>query len=294
MAASLRATAGTSMGSTGDASSRQPRGHQRGTLNAALPVNRIAQQSRRLRPSTGPIDVPMSTNTLGLWTFSNTARMRIEHSWFNDLPVESQRSLRAASRLRRFSKGQFVYHEGELGDTLHLIERGHVAIKVQASFGEEVTLDVLGPGDTFGYHALIADNLRRTTSAVSLGSLETLALFGSDFAALRAASPGIDAFLVRLLLDQVQHVSRMLVESRSFDAETRVFRRLAELSTRFPDDGGAVVIPITQDDLAGLAGTTRPTTNRVLQEAVRRGAIVLGRGRITLLDLDDIERSARS
>ena len=44
------------------------------------------------------------------------------------------------------------------------------------------------------------------------------------------------------------------------------------------------MIPLTQEDLAGLAGTSRATVNQVLKAEQRRGTLELGRGRTTILD----------
>ena len=44
------------------------------------------------------------------------------------------------------------------------------------------------------------------------------------------------------------------------------------------------MIPLTQEDLAAMAGTSRATVNRVLREEERLGAVALERGRVTLLD----------
>ena len=40
-----------------------------------------------------------------------------------------------------------------------------------------------------------------------------------------------------------------------------------------------VVVPLTQDDIAQLAGTTRPTTNQVLKRLEAQGVIRSARGR---------------
>ena len=52
------------------------------------------------------------------------------------------------------------------------------------------------------------------------------------------------------------------------------------LAEQYREPGGDAVIPLTQDDLAGLAGTSRLTVNRVLQDMRRRGQVELTRGRI--------------
>lgn len=49
-------------------------------------------------------------------------------------------------------------------------------------------------------------------------------------------------------------------------------------------DGADAVIPLTQEELAGLAGTSRATVNRVLREAERAGTLKLSRGKVAVLD----------
>jgi CRP-like cAMP-binding protein len=53
------------------------------------------------------------------------------------------------------------------------------------------------------------------------------------------------------------------------------------------------VVPLTQEDLAALAGTSRATVNRVLRAEAKRGAIALARGRTTVLEREALERRAR-
>jgi CRP/FNR family cyclic AMP-dependent transcriptional regulator len=76
-------------------------------------------------------------------------------------------------------------------------------------------------------------------------------------------------------------------------ADKRVLRRLLELGDLYAEADGATVVPLTQEDLAGLAGTSRATVNRVLREEEARGSVKLGRGRTTVLDRDALARRGR-
>lgn len=53
------------------------------------------------------------------------------------------------------------------------------------------------------------------------------------------------------------------------------------------------MIPLTQEDVAELAGTTRSTANRALRQAEESGLLRIGRGRIELLDPKGISHLAR-
>jgi CRP/FNR family transcriptional regulator, cyclic AMP receptor protein len=69
--------------------------------------------------------------------------------------------------------------------------------------------------------------------------------------------------------------------------ERRVLRRLAELSALYA--GRDSVIPLTQEQLAEMAGMSRATVNRVLREEQgRRGTVELRRGRTSVLDAEAI------
>jgi CRP-like cAMP-binding protein len=53
-----------------------------------------------------------------------------------------------------------------------------------------------------------------------------------------------------------------------------------------------VTIAVTQEDLAGLAGTTRGTVNQVVQSEVRRGTLTSSRGKIMVLDAIGLAKRA--
>ena len=53
------------------------------------------------------------------------------------------------------------------------------------------------------------------------------------------------------------------------------------------------MIPLTQDDLAGLCGTTRPTINRQLGELADQNLLQVARGRIVVTDLPGLTRKTR-
>jgi CRP/FNR family transcriptional regulator, cyclic AMP receptor protein len=201
----------------------------------------------------------------------------------------------AACSRRRWRKGQTVFHEDDPGDTLHLVARGRFAVRASTSLGDVATFAVLGPGETFGELALLDADQRRTATVDALEAGETLALRRDAFERLRAAHPVVERVLVAVLADQVRRLSERLVEALWTPADQRVLRRLLELADRYGDDGsaGAVTVPLTQDVLASMAGTTRPTANRALRAAEEAGLVRMGRGRIEVVDAAGLARRAR-
>jgi CRP-like cAMP-binding protein len=209
------------------------------------------------------------------------------------LPPEDVRRLLSIARRRRFHKGEVVFHRDDPADSLHLIARGRFAARVTTPVGDSVLLEVLGPGQAFGELALLQPGERRSATVSALEDAETRSVFRDDFAQLQRSHPGLKDVLLRLLAAQLRRASDRIVEAHYVDADTRVRRRLIELAESYGTTDAAAVVPLTQEDLAAMAGTSRATVNRVLREEEKQGAADLGRGRVTLLDVDALRRRCR-
>jgi CRP-like cAMP-binding protein len=166
-------------------------------------------------------------------------------------------------------------------------------VRATTPLGDVATFRVLGPGEIFGEQALLVADARRVATAVALDTLETHTLHRDDFEALRQTHQQIDRFLVEALVVQVRRLSDHLQEALFVPADLRVLRRLVEVSAIYTTADGETVIPLTQDDIASLAGTSRPTANRVLKAAEEDGLLVVGRRRIEVLDDEGLAARAR-
>ena len=102
----------------------------------------------------------------------------------------------------------------------------------------------------------------------------------------------MERLVVSLLAERVDQLSRRLLEALYIGVEGRVFRRLMELDEIYGNGEPGTVIPLTQDDLAGLAGASRPTVNQVLARLGDQGVVVVGRGRIQILHPAGLRRLA--
>lgn len=206
-----------------------------------------------------------------------------------DLPPDDVREVLAIARRRTFAKGEVVFHRDDPAESLHLVVRGRFGARVLTPLGDSVLFDVLGPGQCFGELALLLPDARRSATVDALEAGETRSVFRDDFAALQRAHPGVKDVLLRLLAEGLRRSTDRVVEAHHVDAETRVRRRLVDLAATYED----AVVPLTQEDIAAMAGTSRATVNRVLREEVKLGAVALARGRSTVLDRDALERRCR-
>lgn len=208
------------------------------------------------------------------------------------VPVEDRHRLVATLRRRAYRRDEVIFHQGDPADTLHLVAAGHVSVRVTLPGGEFVIVALFGPGDAFGETALVGGPRPRGGTVMALDPCETLSLSRDQFERLRASYPGVNRFLVDLLSARVDRLNRQLLEALYVPAERRVLRRLLDLCQMYGGNGQHVVIPVTQETLASLAGTTRPTANQVLGRLAARQLVEVSRGQIAVLNRGELHRRA--
>jgi CRP/FNR family transcriptional regulator len=161
--------------------------------------------------------------------------------------------------------GIAVVRQGEPCPGLWIVETGLLLQRATSPEGRELTFDVLGPGDPVGEPG-------GACAPATVRSLRYSRLLPVE------ASAAAD-----LLAARARRAAALACDLAWLDAAARVERRLRDLAERFgrPALGGTLLmLPLTQEDLGGLAGTTRESANRALRSLEARGRVrVVGRGR---------------
>ena len=144
-------------------------------------------------------------------------------------------SLRARSRT--FARGEVVFHEGDIGDTIHLIERGLFAVRTSTTAGRSLIINVLATGDVFGEFAVFTAEGRRTSSVTSLAGGATIAIERDDLRAVLHDSPDLVDALLSAVVTKAENTRVRLVELLAVPADLRVLsgapvRRVARRQRR--------------------------------------------------------------
>jgi CRP/FNR family cyclic AMP-dependent transcriptional regulator len=208
----------------------------------------------------------------------------VEWTLLRGLSDDEVEQVMAVGRPRRFARREVVWHDGDRADTIHLIRSGRIAVRVMTSLGEVATVAVWGPGDAAGIVDVHGSEPFHVTSALALQPTETMAVRVDDLTEIRRRLPAVNDAVIRLLSDKIIDLVSQLVDAHYVPADTRVLRRLSVLSELYDRGDDVIVIPLTQEDIAEVAGVTRPTVNRVLKKEEKRGTLRLARGTITVTD----------
>jgi CRP/FNR family transcriptional regulator, cyclic AMP receptor protein len=203
--------------------------------------------------------------------------------------MDDVRAGRVRARKRIFAKGEVVFHEDDPGDSLHLIEAGLFAVRTSTNSGQSLIINVLTSGDVFGEFAVFSPEGRRTTEVDALVAGRTYSIRREEVARALREQPDLIGELMGAVVAKADSTRRRLVELLSVPADLRVIRAVLLVLGLDPSSD---VVPLTQNDLASLAATTRPTANHVLREEAERGTLRLARGRISVLDANKLARRA--
>ncbi len=111
-------------------------------------------------------------------------------------------------RLRQFASGDLIFHEGDLGTEMYIIQEGQVEILRLGSDGPR-RLALLERGDFFGEMSIL-DELPRTATAAAVGDARLVEINGATFDEMLRANPEIAIRIMRKLSLRVRQAAEQL------------------------------------------------------------------------------------
>jgi CRP/FNR family transcriptional regulator, cyclic AMP receptor protein len=208
---------------------------------------------------------------------------------------EAAGALRAQGAVRVYRRGEALMHAGQVPQDVFVLLAGRVKVSTSTAAGRELLLAFREPGDLVGELSAL-DEQPRSATVVALEPVEALVVAHAAFRAWLAAHPPAAHALLRLLAARLRDADAKRVQLAGYDALGRVAFCLLELSSRFGSaeaEGTEILLPISQDELAGWAGASLESVGRALATMRRLGWIETRRRRIRVLDAPALERATR-
>jgi len=115
-----------------------------------------------------------------------------------------------AKFLNHFKKGTVLFHEGDEGEEMYIIQSGKVAIKKRVPHGE-TTLAVLEKGDFFGEMAIL-ERQPRSASATMLEDGDLIVISGEIFGDMIKSNPEVAVRMLRKQSIRLRETNRQLQE----------------------------------------------------------------------------------
>jgi CRP/FNR family cyclic AMP-dependent transcriptional regulator len=209
--------------------------------------------------------------------------------------ADPDRLARLAARafVRRFATGQVVFTEGEPSDHLYVVRTGRLRVLVTSPRGDELTLSVLGPGDTMGELSII-DGAARSASAEAVEATELLTLPAADVRAAFEADPALLLAVAGELAGIVRRLTGGTADLVFLDLPRRLAKLIVTESRQTRTGIIRVEVGMSQSGLAARLGVTRQSLNRALSGLTRRGWLSAAGGGYVVHDLAALQRFADS
>lgn len=210
---------------------------------------------------------------------------------FADLQDEELRELAARLGRRTFAADMILFHKGSPSQALYLIESGRVRAFALGDQGQEMTLDIYGPGECFGETALV-DGQMRSAGAMTLEPTVTYALPRDDFLRCLERHPAVARRALALLAERLNWLTAFAEHLAFLDVTGRMAAVLLELAEHHGVDAGhsQIGLHLTQAELASCCVASRVMVNKVLGLFRDEGLIKLDGQAITILDAGGLRR----
>jgi CRP/FNR family transcriptional regulator/CRP/FNR family cyclic AMP-dependent transcriptional regulator len=205
---------------------------------------------------------------------------------FQGIPLEELEPLAPAVKVRNYSAGSYIFHEGDPANVLYVVVRGQVKIARLGTAGNEAVFAVLLPGDSFGELTLFDEDPVRSMDAEAMEPTECLTVERQAVLAFVERNPAVVRRIIQVLRGYVRQVDESFSEAAFLDIPGRVARKLLDLAAEHgqkTSEGVRIEMRLTQRTLAGMVAASRENVNRALSRLAGRGDIIQEAGYITIV-----------
>jgi len=207
---------------------------------------------------------------------------------FAELEPTELDSIVARSHRRELRRGDVLFAEGDEPTELYVVESGRIAIANKSIDGRESVVALMEHGDPFGEMGLF-DGLGRSAEARALEPSVVWSIPYEPVQAIYEARPMLLWGVVALLSGRLRGMDAALADSVFLDVTGRTAKRLLELAGESDD----FVLPVTQEELAGMVGASRERVNKAIAAFVRLGWIEQSERRYRITNRQQLELRAR-
>lgn len=209
--------------------------------------------------------------------------------FFNKLNGRQKDVLISAVQNRHFARGDVIHHGGNC-EGLIVVTSGRIRVYALSDEGKEITLYRLLERDICLFSAsCIMPDLRFEVLANAETETDAFIIPASVYKSLMAESVAVANYTNNLLASRFSDVMWLFDQILNKKLDTRLAAFLIEES-QLNDSN---VLYLTHEDIANHLGSMREVITRMLKYFAAEGLVKLGRGRITLLNVQTLSDMAK-
>jgi CRP-like cAMP-binding protein len=210
-----------------------------------------------------------------------------QSSLFKEVSPDGFKQVIEAGVLRSIEEDGFFFMQGDPATHAYVLVEGRVKMIQITPNGQQITLRIMTPGQTYGGIALLNPRAGYPATAQAVEDSTALAWDTQHLRQLVEKEPSISLNVMSLMhgyISELQERQKALVTDRVEQRIARILLKLAAQSGKKIDDGVLIDLPITRQDIAEMSGTTLYTVSRTLNEWDRGGLLEIGRERVVICE----------
>jgi len=210
-----------------------------------------------------------------------------QSSLFTEVSPDGFKQVIEAGVLRSIEEDGFYFMQGDPATHAYVLVNGRVKMIQITPNGQQITLRIMTPGQTYGGIALLNPRAGYPATAQAVEDSTALAWDTQHLRQLVEKEPSISLNVMSLMhgyISELQERQKALVTDRVEQRIARVLLKLAAQSGKKIDEGVLIDLPITRQDIAEMSGTTLYTVSRTLNEWDRGGLLEIGRERVVICE----------
>jgi len=203
--------------------------------------------------------------------------------------IEIKELLNFADRTIYAKKGTYLFQEGMEAEELYLILSGKVQISKVTKDGRELALRICGQNDICGELTLFTESPRYLLSALLLEDAEIVAIKKEIIEKEIFQNPSLAFEFMKWMSDHFRKTQTKFRDLVLNGKKGALFSTLIRMTNSYgvkQSDGILIDLPLTNQELANFCGTSRESTNRILNDLKREEVISTKKGKIIIHDLD--------
>jgi CRP/FNR family transcriptional regulator, cyclic AMP receptor protein len=196
------------------------------------------------------------------------------------------------SRVERYPSGREIFAKGSPGQSLVAVLRGSIKISSLSNEGKEIVFNIINAPEIFGEIGVL-DGEERSADATAMTDCELLVLNRRDFLHLLENRADLCMIMLRILCQRLRQTSEQVEDVMFRHLESRLAKallHLAESGAMHGPQSTSVELHLSQRELGNMAGGSRESVNKILQNWHRQGLIDLGKASVLIRDVEALRR----
>ena len=187
-----------------------------------------------------------------------------------------------------FTKGDFIYVEGDIAKNFYLISKGKVKVGFWDETGEEIVMTYLKKGDIFGESVVLKQTVRKEFAQAVENNTELCPVNLIQAEELMRGNKNFSISIYKFIGYKFRKIERKYQIMLFRNTRTRAIEFIKEIkdedftSQKFENGDILINNPYSQLELAKLIGTSRPTFNLLINEFQEEGYLIWQKGKILL------------